>query len=137
MQTVDLHPTDQASVMVNAPDAITKLSPTPSVRGVARLPYQSMLPEPEIVLSQICRPENVAAVSPGPKVAAVLFDAEPAGDAAAAKPIGCRVQPEPVAISDAEMDVGAPSDSPTPCEPDAGWLTAPAPPSPKSSSCFS
>lgn len=88
MQTVGLHPTDQARVIVNAPVAITKLSPTPSVRGVARLPYQSMLPVPDRVSSKICRPENVAPVSPGPNVAAVLFDAEPAGDAAAAKPIG-------------------------------------------------
>jgi hypothetical protein len=76
---------------VMAPDAITRLSPTPTVRAVARRPYQSIDPElSDSMVSQIWTPEIEAAPENGPNVAADPLVADPAGDCAAPKIPVCR-----------------------------------------------
>src|SRR4051812_33801452 len=96
------------------------LSPTPSERVVASMPNHSGLPEPLDILSKMFRPCTTRADEKGPNVNAPEFDAEPAGEAAAGNTTVCLVTPSPVAISDAEIEVGVPSESPTPWA--AGWV---------------
>lgn len=72
-----------------------------------------MLPAVLPTVSQICKPEIVAELENGPNVIAAVFDALPAGEAAAANVTACRLAPEPTASSLPEVDDGTPSDRPT------------------------
>ena len=66
----------------------------------------------------------VPAALMGPKVIAFEFDADPGGDVAAANVTSWRVMPEPVAISEPDVELGAPSERPTAHV--VGRVTAPA-----------
>ena len=98
---------------MSAPAAKTNESPAFSARAVVSVPYHNILPPAAAAVSHTCRPEIVAADKIGPNVIAPVFDALPAGEAAAAISSVWRVMPEPVAISDPETDDGTPSDRPT------------------------
>src|SRR5207344_809375 len=92
-----------ARVMINAPALNTSESPAFSARAVVSVPYHSMLPPTDAAVSHTCRPEMVADDRIGPNVMAPVLEQDPAGEAAAAISRLCRVMPEPVGSSDAEI----------------------------------
>ena len=63
--------------MTNAAEASTSESPVSGVRGVARLPYQSMFGNALVALSTTNSPLIFAEEENGPNVAAVAFQVVP------------------------------------------------------------
>lgn len=84
----------------------------PMVRAVCSVPYHSMLDDATGEPSHNCRPKIEPTDENGPNVIAAVFDAEPAGDAAAPNSAVMREYPVSVPISEPDTDVGVPAARP-------------------------
>jgi hypothetical protein len=113
---------------------MTRESPTPNVRTVDKRPYQRKLPPETDEVSQMLIPDTEQAPDTGPKVIASVFDADPAGEAAAANATVCRVIPDAVATSEALTELGEPREIFTPQAPGRVGV---APPRTQSNMAFS
>src|SRR5215475_1565245 len=75
----------QLRVMSSDPALMTNVSPGNTVRAVSSVPNHQMFPEKMLIVSVITKPWMAFEELNGPNVIAAVFDALPAGDAAALK----------------------------------------------------
>jgi len=76
--------------MISPPALTNSVSPGNGVLAVSSVPYHHILPEKILIVSVIIIPWTAFELENGPKVIAAVFEAEPAGEAAALKSAVCR-----------------------------------------------
>jgi len=77
-------PNHQLNVAISDPGLNTIESPASGVLAVNRVPYHQIFPLLILMVSYTKHPWIVAVVENGPKVIELVFETEPAGEAAAA-----------------------------------------------------
>ena len=99
-------------VTTNAPAAMMRVSPTPMVRAVCKVPYHNISDEATGDPSHNWIPRMDPVDENGPNVIAAELEAVPSGEVAAENSAVIREYPVKVPISDPETEVGVPAANP-------------------------